>query len=249
MQIKEYKLLFPGAPIISKGSAEKKSKSIKKTCMERYGVMNPSYLDNVQDKRKISLKRTLAVKKKDGTLQKGLDKRNKTLIERYGTTNLNLIPTSVEKRRKTLIERYGVDSPLKNKDILEKKLKNTNFDDAPNGTEEIILSFNIPNVKYTGDRQIWIYLPSYGFKNPDFTISNLDKVVIEMYGEYWHRKDNPFDIMDAYNEVGYICLVVQERDLLDRPEKCKQDILNFIQISSETIRFISQKNDKDIVQS
>lgn len=45
---------------------------------------------------------------------------------------------------------------------------------------------------YSGNRQIWI-----GKMNPDFWNVNGRKNVIELYGDYWHKDDNPDDRIKA----------------------------------------------------
>ncbi len=67
---------------------------------------------------------------------------------------------------------------------------------------------------YTGDRRYWIDFKNGHHKNPDF-INEKDHVVIEVYGDYWHRNDNPQDIIDEYKKVGWDCYVVWEHEIND----------------------------------
>ena len=80
----------------------------EKTSLQRYGIKNPA--------------------------SKTIEKRNKTMIERYGTistaqfidySNIDYA-TRNEKSRKTNIEKYGVDNVAKNEDI-KNKIKQTNL--------------------------------------------------------------------------------------------------------------------------
>ena len=80
----------------------------EKTSLQRYGTKNPA--------------------------SKTIEKRNKTMIERYGTISTAQFidyskidyATRNEKSRKTNIEKYGVDNVAKNEDI-KNKIKQTNL--------------------------------------------------------------------------------------------------------------------------
>lgn len=94
----------------------------EKTSLQRYGTKNPT--------------------------SKSIEKRNKTMIERYGTISTAQFidyskidyATRNEKSRKTNIEKYGVDNVAKNEDV-KNKIKQTNLKKyggiAPACNEEI----------------------------------------------------------------------------------------------------------------
>ena len=67
--------------------------------------------------------------------------------------------------------------------------------------------------KYTGDFSFWI-----NGKNPDFVNCNGQKKCIEVFGDYWHRNDNPQDRKDIFKEFGYDTLVIWERELKNYSE-------------------------------
>jgi len=54
---------------------------------------------------------------------------------------------------------------------------------------------------------------SIGARVPDFVNVNSQKQVIELYGDYWHRNDNPQDRVHEYGALGCECLVVWEHEL------------------------------------
>jgi hypothetical protein len=87
----------------------------------------------------------------------------------------------------------------------------------PNKPESIILQLlnNLyPNQwKYTGDFSLII-----DGKNPDFANCNGQKKIIELFGDYWHRGENPQDRMDIFSPFGYQTLVIWERELKDIPK-------------------------------
>ena len=109
----------------------------KKTCLEKYGVDNPSKSKEVQEKKVETCLKNHGVKC-------GLDKKElikKTLMEKYGVDNPSKSKEVQEKKKetclknhgvmygldkkelikKTLMEKYGVDNPSKSKEIQEKK--------------------------------------------------------------------------------------------------------------------------------
>lgn len=83
------------------------------------------------------------------------------------------------------------------------------FTSEPNKTEqrllEIVKHFGF---KFVGGGQKYI-----GYMVPDFW--NGDHKLIEMFGDYWHRGDNPQDKIDAFAKYGYSCLVIWEHELKD----------------------------------
>jgi len=64
--------------------------------------------------------------------------------------------------------------------------------------------------KYVGDFQFWL-----GGKNPDFMNINGQKKLIELYGDYWHKDDDPQDRIDHFKQYGFNTLVIWEHELKD----------------------------------
>lgn len=64
--------------------------------------------------------------------------------------------------------------------------------------------------KYVGDYQFFL-----GGKNPDFMNVNGKKKLIELFGDYWHRNDDPQDRIDHFKQYGFDILVIWERELKD----------------------------------
>lgn len=75
----------------------------EKNCINNHGVINPSCLEEVKEKRK------------------------QTNLERYGFENSSMNPDIKAKTLKTMNERYGGNAPICNKQILE-KIKQTNIE-------------------------------------------------------------------------------------------------------------------------
>lgn len=64
--------------------------------------------------------------------------------------------------------------------------------------------------KFVGDGQVVI-----SGKNPDFINVNGQKKIIELFGDYWHRGQNPEDRAEMFKPYGYETLVIWERELKD----------------------------------
>jgi G:T-mismatch repair DNA endonuclease (very short patch repair protein) len=85
-------------------------------------------------------------------------------------------------------------------------------------------------LEYVGDRKYIVHLRDGRKKNPDF-IYRKEKKIIELYGDYWHRNDDPQEVVADYNAAGYKCLVIWEREL-DDPESVLAKISEFLGITS-----------------
>ena len=86
----------------------------------------------------------------------------------------------------------------------------------PNGLERFFDGVTPDCVRYVGDGSWWRRLPNGVNKNPDFKVTGQNKV-IELFGDYWHRSDNPFVLIELFHRIGVECLVVWENDLRRDP--------------------------------
>lgn len=82
----------------------------------------------------------------------------------------------------------------------------------PNKPEKYLIELlnkNFPNeYKYVGDFQFWL-----GGKNPDFMNVNGQKKLIEFYGYYWHKDDNPKTRIKHFKKYGFDTLVIWDKEL------------------------------------
>lgn len=62
--------------------------------------------------------------------------------------------------------------------------------------------------KYVGDGEVVI-----GRKCPDFINIDGKKQIIELFGDYWHKKQNPQDRIDLFAKYGFSTLVLWEHEL------------------------------------
>lgn len=116
----------------------------KKTCLEKYGVDNPSKADVIKDKifkeqiekyggigfasKSLLQKQRETMVKKYGVeaaaqSEEIMNKMKKTNLERYGAENVFASEIMREKIKETMIERYGVDNPSKSIEIMENRNK------------------------------------------------------------------------------------------------------------------------------
>ncbi len=95
----------------------------------------------------------------------------------------------------------------------------------PNKPEEYLI--NLLNkilsdeYKYVGDGQFIL-----AGKCPDFVNINGQKKIIELYGDYWHKNDNPQDRIDLFAGYGYQTLIIWEKELRNQ-KSLKKRILDF----------------------
>lgn len=101
-----------------------------------------------------------------------------------------------------------------NPDFVRKQMKARGV--KPNKVErvlELILNEAYPGQwKYTGDGQFII-----AGKCPDFVNVNGKKQIIEVYGDFWHRGQDPAERIDLFKQFGYSTLVVWEKEFTDMP--------------------------------
>lgn len=79
---------------------------------------------------------------------------------------------------------------------------------TPNKPESALLELLRPlGFEYNSTRII-------GGLVPDF-IHKKDSKIVEMFGDYWHRNDNPKQKQAIYHRQGYRCVIIWEHELAD----------------------------------
>lgn len=71
--------------------------------------------------------------------------------------------------------------------------------------------------KYVGDGQFIL-----AGKCPDFINVNGKKLIIELYGDYWHKGQDPQDRINTFKPYGYDTLVIWEKELKDMKNVIKR---------------------------
>jgi len=100
----------------------------------------------------------------------------------------------------------------------------------PNNLELLFDKLTPDSVEYTGNGKYFI-VTKLKTRLPDFTIEGENKV-IEIFGNYWHKGENPKDIIKEYYEVGYKCLVFWESEVYqaNNDSKYLEEMLKKIEI-------------------
>lgn len=211
---------------------EKKRKNQSKRMKERY-AKNPNLRKTVIEVFKrnwrdvVLRKKMIRYGKNNPFYQKKHTKHTKNLLkrlakkqwknEKYRKLNSGVNAWSygriTPKHEKKLISKTSYEhwksSGYQKKQILSRHLR-------PNKIElklNKILSQNFPKeYKYVGDFQVWI-----GGKNPDFMNINGQKKLIEFYGTYWHKDENPKDRINHFKKYGFDTLVIWDKELKNTP--------------------------------
>lgn len=92
----------------------------------------------------------------------------------------------------------------------------------PTNPEKIFDELTPDVVRYVGNGQWW-----RNRHNPDFKITGQNKV-IEIYGDYWHRNDNPEDRIKEYREMKLDCIIFWENEVYKEPERILKEVNIFI---------------------
>lgn len=81
--------------------------------------------------------------------------------------------------------------------------------------------------RYVGNRAWWVKLDDGHHHNPDFKVSGQDKV-IEIWGSYWHKNDDPKQLIDLYKQAGLQCLIIWGNEIYNQPEEVLKKVSKFI---------------------
>jgi G:T-mismatch repair DNA endonuclease (very short patch repair protein) len=77
---------------------------------------------------------------------------------------------------------------------------------------KVLDSYSGLGLIYTGDRKKWIRFKDGSFKNPDFIFGNF-QICVEVFGDYWHKNEDPNILVNKYEEVDWRCLVLWEKEI------------------------------------
>ncbi len=83
----------------------------------------------------------------------------------------------------------------------------------------IIGKYHLP-LEYVGNYAFWI-----GRLNPDFIATNGRKIIVEIFGRYWHEKTKNLPYLrtekgriEYYQTFGWLCLIFWEEELKNELE-------------------------------
>lgn len=164
-----------------------------------------------------------------GSFKKGEKHRyyGKTYEEIYGEKKTKEIKN---KTKQTRIEKglsKGNKNPMKNPENVKKWIKSNHI--KPNKKElELfdILNRILPNEYNINVEGNILILDG---KIPDFVNINGKRKLIEHFGDYWHKDENPNERIDLFKPFGYDTLVIWESELKDKAKlKDKIEVFNKI---------------------
>jgi len=78
------------------------------------------------------------------------------------------------------------------------------------------------NFEYVGDFSLWI-----DGKNPDF-INKKAKKIIEVFGNYWHKKEDEYIRFNHFKKNGYEILVIWESEIYNNFDNVKKRFYKFL---------------------
>ena len=108
-----------------------------------------------------------------------------------------------------------------------KKILRNSLNKRPTKPEKTFDEMTSKIVHYVGNRAWWRKLPNGKYKNPDFKVTGQNKV-IEIYGDYWHRNDDPQELVDLYKQAGLDCLIIWEHEVYKQPSQVQMKVREFI---------------------
>ena len=133
---------------------------------------------------------------------------------------------------KIVMARPGVIENLKKKvrkkwaDPSYRKMMAEALHKKPNNLEQFFDELTPKCVKYVGNFSYWI-TTNKGSRNPDFIIEKQRKV-IELFGDFWHKGENPEEKIEEYAEVNWNCKVFWESEVNTDTERVLEETLKFV---------------------
>lgn len=104
----------------------------------------------------------------------------------------------------------------------------------PTTPERILINLikkkNLP-FKYVGDGKFWIRGKNFSF-NPDFISTKKNYKIIEVFGDYWHNRDDmkkrDRERKKTYKEKNYQTLIIWEKELHDNLDIVEKKIISLV---------------------
>ena len=96
----------------------------------------------------------------------------------------------------------------------------------PNKLEKYFSKLIGNKIRFVGNYTFYIRTKKR-IHNPDFKV-NSQKKVIELFGNYWHKGEDPNNLIKEYKEAGWKCLVFWEHEVYKETNKVMKKTLRFI---------------------
>lgn len=213
--IKEYKNNFPNSPIMSENTRKFLSEKCQKQHENKIGDFG------FNEGHKINEGKTPFNKGKTKYDDEGVKKYSEKLKGLKKSENLKKILSEKaldgyrSGNRKKLI---GQDNPMWGRKLTEEhrlKLHSSSRSGLKMTKPEIKISQILYDYGfiYTGNREFWLKFLNGKNKNPDFILEGR-KIAVEVFGNYWHKDENPNDLIEEYRKIGWDCMVLWECDIM-----------------------------------
>lgn len=221
---------------ISAALRGRKAKPFSKETREKLSMSNKGKVRSEETKKRMSEAHKGQVvseecRRKLSARLKGV-KKDPEVVKRMAATKKGCVFT--EEHRKNLSKKKIQDwqnpayvalkakqnkAVWQNPENVKKMLRSAQ--EGPNKPERAVLNILndlFPNEwKYVGDGQVVI-----NGKCPDFINVNGQKKIIELFGDYWHKGQNPKDRKAVFSPFGYKTLVIWERELKTKGKLIKR---------------------------
>jgi hypothetical protein len=177
---KTFILLYKSAGAFCKKCTENiRQEKKKQTCLEKYGVENPSQLQEVKDKSKQTCMERYGVAYSLQS-QEVKNKSKQTCLDRYGVEHPLQLQEVRDKIKQSCINIYGVENPSQSQEIKNKKKDTTILNygvENPSQSQEIknkkkdttILNYGVENPSQSQEiknKKIDTTILNYGVENP-----------------------------------------------------------------------------------
>lgn len=215
---------------------EMRAKISKSMMGKKYGLGNKSRIGQKRSKEEIS-KQVIMYKSKGYKLDEERKAKliagavghvvTKEMRESIANANRNRLWTDDARRRISLKSREWWSNTENAQSLIHKLRVASGV--KPNKLEskviDILGKYLGNEWKYVGDGSLII-----GRYCPDFVRNHGHNQIIEIYGDYWHRGENPQDRIDLFDSFGYKTLVLWESEVHKMSEdefvKCVIDFMN-----------------------
>jgi len=225
----------------------------KKTLLKKYGVENPAQIPSVREK--LSIVNKERYKKGFKNWNEGLTKEtneslkiqseklkewhskndtwNKGLTKHDDERLLHISECSKLQSKNLDFTKYRIkcwrEKVYNNKEAFYKWRKKVDANVVPNKLETYFDLITSEDVYFVGDGTLYVTLKDGSKKNPDFKVHGQRKF-IELFGDYWHKNENPELLIQKYKEIGFDCIIFWESEIKKMSkEDIKKIVDNFIQ--------------------
>ena len=174
-------------------------------------------------------------------------KKGKTYEEVYSKEKSEEIKNKIRQKRKLQVINHSVKTRKKISDSKKELFKDKDFliryvkthSQRPTKPEKvlnkILRKVSPKEWKYVGDGKYWVER-----FNPDFINCNGKKLIIEVYGDYWHNlpnaKKKDSERLKIYKQYGYKTLIIWEHELLNSRREIHEQIQNVQEKIKEFIK-------------